>query len=482
MCQSGIASDCDHQLRQRLRRGGIWTLVCRSGGIVAVMTVHILLARSLTAEDFGAFVIASSLAVCFSMLAMFGLNTLLCRYVAESLAVDSPRRAALGVWLSIRIGAVSLLVAAIAGGTCAHLLGEYGFDMPQLSRVSVAVAVWILLLAAGQMIAELFRGLHHLFAASALGGVTGGLVSNFLFLALLAVAAARGELSFDAAVMLVLPASFAAVVIGGMSLYLFAWPRVSATDHDERHDLPTLSLRHVLGDAWPIALVQTVSFAVAQLDIWTVARFADEADLAFYAVARRVSLLVALPLTLVSLAIASSISELHARRDKQRLSKIVRGAANVSTAITLLLISGILFNAEGILALGFGSTYAAGAGALRILCVGQLVYVLSGPSGVMLMMTGHQQIPLRITLATLPLYLLGPWAVVRYGADGMALVSASYLVFNNLLQWIAVRRSLGNSHARHVRADSANSICMTQTGKGRNDENQRSADLCPLFQ
>ena len=77
MRQPETVTDCDRRLRQRLRRGGIWTLVCRSGGIVAVTAVHILLAQSLTAEDFGAFVIASSLAVFFSMAAMFGLNTLL---------------------------------------------------------------------------------------------------------------------------------------------------------------------------------------------------------------------------------------------------------------------------------------------------------------------------------------------------------------------------------------------------------------------
>ncbi len=445
-------SDCDRQLRQRLHRGGIWTVTCRSAGIATVMAVHMLLARFLTAEDFGAFVIASSLAVFFSMLAMFGLNTLLCRYVAESLAVDSPRRAALVICLSSRIGLVSLLLAAIAGGACAHLVGEYGFDMPQLSRVSVAVAAWIVLLAVGQMIAELFRGLHHLFAASALGGVTGGLISNLLFLGLLTGAAARGTMSFETAVMLVLPALLAAVVLGAVSLYLFAWPRADEVEDYAGHDLPKLTLRQVLGDAWPIALVQTVSFGVAQLDIWTVARFAGEADLAFYAVARRVSLLVALPLTLVSLAIASSISELHARHDKQRLARVIRGAANVSTVMTLLLIAGIFIGAEWILAIGFGSEYQAGAGALRILCVGQLVYVLSGPSGVTLMMTGHQQIPLRITLATLPLYALGPWVVVRYGGEGMAFVSASYLVLNNLLQWIAVRRSLGIcTHATLVR-------------------------------
>jgi O-antigen/teichoic acid export membrane protein len=352
------------------------------------------------------------------------------------------------VWLSSRIGAASLLVAAVAGGTSVHLLGEHGFAMPQLSRVSVVVAAWIVLLAVGQMIAELFRGLHHLFAASVLGGVTGGLASNILFLALLTAAAARGSVSFETAVTLVIPASFAVVVLSAICLYLFAWPRTSTNEDNTGHDLPNLSLRQVLGDAWPIALVQAVSFGVAQLDIWTVARFGGEADLAVYAIARRVSLLVALPLTLVSLAIASSISELHARRDRQRLSRVIRGAANVSTVTTLLLIAGMMFGAEWILATGFGAAYHAGAGALRILCVGQLVYVLSGPSGVTLMMTGHQQIPLRITLATLPLYGLGPWVVVRYGGAGMAFVSASYLVLNNLLQWIAVRRSLGiRTHA-----------------------------------
>jgi O-antigen/teichoic acid export membrane protein len=238
------------------------------------------------------------------------------------------------------------------------------------------------------------------------------------------------------------------MVIGGICLYLFAWPQTESATREDPPRLPSLSIRRILGDAWPIALVQIVGFGVAQLDVWTVATFANDTDLAVYAIARRISLLVALPLTLASLAIASSISELHARQDKQRLSWVIRGAATLSTAVTLLLIVAVTLKAELILQLGFGADYRAGADALRILCLGQLVYALSGPSGVTLMMTGRQQIPLWTTLATLPVYSLGPWAVVQYGAEGMAVVSASFLAVNNFLQWFAVRRSLGiGTHA-----------------------------------
>ena len=63
----------------RLRQGGAWTVGGRTIGMAMVLAQLIVLARTVPTADFKAYVLASTIVVCFSMAAMFGINTLICR-------------------------------------------------------------------------------------------------------------------------------------------------------------------------------------------------------------------------------------------------------------------------------------------------------------------------------------------------------------------------------------------------------------------
>ena len=92
----------------------------------------------------------------------------------------------------------------------------------------------------------------------------------------------------------------------------------------------------------------------------------------------------------------------------------------------------------------FGQNATAGALALTILTLSQLVNVASGPVGSLLVMSGHQDLVRNSTLATVLLQLgLCLWLIPAYGALGAAITAAAGVTTKNLINVIMVRKHLG---------------------------------------
>ncbi len=439
MTMVALSSQADHSLVRRLRQGGLWTFSGRTTGMAMVMATHIVLARIMPTAEFATFVLASSVVVFFSRAAMFGLNTLVCRYLAESFGVKDPERARHALRWTVRIGAVSIASMGLVGWWLLHLLGDGLFHLPGLRESAGLIALWIMLLAISQILAEIFRGLHDLGMASILGGVSGGLASSTLFLlgiglTSLLIPIGFAEVALVAAASLVLPSIYAVILLRRR------WPRDAYSPPARpKHGLAPLTLASVTRETFPMMLVQVLSFGLAQLDIWIVGACCSDVELAYYGVARRLAFLVAIPLTQVNLVVASTISELHAQGDRGKLESVIRGAATVSAILTSAIFIVLASFPTAILDVTFGPTFYLAAGPLLILCWGQLIFAFTGPCGLTLMMTGHQCLSLWSLIATTFLFLFAPWAAAKYGLEAVALISALAISIHSIIQWVTVR-------------------------------------------
>lgn len=436
-------SGFESRLWHRLQRGGAWIVGGRTGGMAIVFAIYVFLARVMPTQGFATYVLVASFVVFFSMAAMLGLNTLVCRYVSESFAVGDADRAQTAARLVARLGTASIVTSGCLAWAGVELLGDTLFGMPDLGESAGLVAVWAMLLAASQILAETFRGLHNLPLAGVLGGASGGLASNAVFLlSLIITSYFVPVVDFSTVALLAVGSLFLATSAAAIYLHC-SWPRDPRRLRAASHDLSTLSARSVVQEALPVMLVHVFSFGLAQLDIWVVGACCSGPELTVYAVARRLSLLVAIPLTQISLVVTSSVSELYARSDRVQLQRVVKGASTISALATLIPVVAMLALAAPLLEFAFGGGFDSGAKLLRILLVGQLVFALTGPCGVALMMTGHQRMSLYSLLAAVPIYVLIPWVATTYGPSAVAIVFASALSLQNVTQWIVVRNVLG---------------------------------------
>jgi len=94
------------------------------------------------------------------------------------------------------------------------------------------------------------------------------------------------------------------------------------TDRDELHSLVPVCV--------PLMIMGGLSFAAAQADLWIAGTLATGNDVALYAAARRLVVMVAMPLQMVNLTVMSSVPALYFQGRKVELQRLLRLAASIS--------------------------------------------------------------------------------------------------------------------------------------------------------
>lgn len=132
------------------------------------------------------------------------------------------------------------------------------------------------------------------------------------------------------------------------------------------------------------------------------------------------------------------ISSTIATGDMAQVARLTRSATRLATVMVLPPMILIFLFAEQVLGL-IAPQFTQAAGALRIITACQGLYVITGPAGLTLAMTGHERINLLISLGgTGLLLLLAPLAAYTWGLEGLATAVGLTLVANNLVSLAAL--------------------------------------------
>lgn len=429
--------------RPATRRGAAWVIAGRTMGIAATMLINVVLARWLSPDDFGLFLLLSSGLGFASLLAMFGLSVAIVRFVPESLGRGDLARARQAMGMICCVSAVTISATA---GLVALGLAYWGsalFGLPNVPAIVPMVAVGVVLLALSQLTGEAFRSLHELRLASLFtGGQAGGLLSSLVFLLLVAAAVVMAKPSFLMALSLNLVAMAVSLPLAVFGLLrvtrarLAGVPTVAATS--------PISMSELLRFCLPMLIIQLLTCVSMQADLWIAGASCPHNQLALYGAARRVMLLVSMPLQMVNLTVMASIAELHGQQRLKEIESLLRGAASwaawpSTVAIVILIVAG-----GPVLELLFGPYFRQAAGPLRILAVGQLFLVCAGAAGYALEMTGRQMCSLLVNfLDAVAMVAIGTWAANQYGIVGLAVASTFVVASHSIVIWVLARRLVG---------------------------------------
>lgn len=431
--------------QRRLAGGAFWVLVGRGLGMGVTLVSQVALTRLLSPDDFGRWVLLSSVVAFASTLAMLGLGSALLKQLAASAAVGEAgcaRRQLRRGWI------VALTSTAILAAILPWVLALVPFGVPQTAVVLGLAVGNLALLTWQQLLAECLRGLHEQRWANLLtGGAWGGPAQNLVMLVLLLSAAAFTTPSLELLLALNLLAFVCTLPAGVVALgnaWKSAFPVEGAAAGGEQPPAASDSLGELLRLCVPLMLVQLMVFLTVQADLWLAGWYCASGDVALYGAARRGMMLVFAPLQLAHLAVVAHIAQLHALDRRQELERMLRWVATLA-AVPSTLVSLVLLVAGGaILALLCGPFYRDAAGVLAVMVLGQMVYVWGGASDLTLNMTGHQRVSLAVHVVSV-LALLGLGALVgpRYGILGLAWTSTGVVVLRTLADWWLVRRLLG---------------------------------------
>lgn len=426
-----------------LPRGAIWVVLGRMANVAATALVAFVVPRCLPEAECGRFWLAQSWLGLLCLLAAAGLPLAIVKLLGEALAARhrQPLRAALRSSLGVLMASSMVVTTAVAGWLLASGGGWLGLNSAGL----VALVVALGLLSWQLVLVEATRGLGELRWASLFaGGQFGGPIAALLFaIGLMIAAMLRAS---TAATALEIHAASLVATLPLVALGLtFAWRKTIAPL--SLGSLPATELigtRTVLALSLPILATQLLAFVTLSADLLLAGYYLPKPDIALLGQSRRLLLLLQVPSQMALGAILPAVARLYAERKHDRLERLLRRTATL-TALAALPVAAILLAAGGsVLGLLFGDFYRQGAPLLAALAIGQVIAVNSGLAGYVLLMAGQQRAVVIVNGCTAVLMLFaGSLAAAFGGLLPLAIVAASILALQSLLEWWLAHRLLG---------------------------------------
>lgn len=420
-------------MRSRLLRGTFWAILSRIGGIGFGLAFNVLLARMLTPEEMGAYFLAMSVIALAAGFGQMGLSQVVVRLVAESMSVGMLGRARQAVQRAMSLSLVGGIVVALlfylaAGDFIAlHVLHSEG-----VHSVIGLISLSIVIVSLQGVVTETYRGFHDIRAASLLGSVLIPAVSVGL-LALLWVNQEHVNLH-----------QVFVLTVAGLIVALIV-PAVLLRDRIVNlQGAGRVTYQELISIGWPLCLIQMAVFVATQADLWIVGAFFSERDAAIYGSVQKLLMFMTMTHSLVVAVAQSTVAELFAKGETQKLERMIQGLAFVACVPSGLLLLAFVFFGGDMLALVFGEFYRGGSILLLFIGAGHFICMLLGPAGMVLTMTGHQKQAMIIVMGTsLATIVMAVMFAKVFGIVGVAVAWGIGAVMYGFGTWLLAYRKLG---------------------------------------
>jgi len=413
---------------------GIDTIAKKAGfsgfGEVAALCINfftvVLITRIAGAKIYGIFLIAEGVITILIVLSLCGMKNGIVRYVSFYKAKDDPSRikgiilSALltGICLSVLVSVVTFLFSKIIAVNIFH-------------EIEVSLAIKILVISVPFLvIKEIFLSTIHGFQAIKELVFVNQLMkpsAKFLFTAVFFLLGLKlmGVLFAYIITSIILVVS-AGIILSRMFPFI---------DHNLR---PLYSTKEFLNFSWPLFLTQFLSIIIHWTDIMMLGYFLSSKEVGIYGVVLKVGPFIVMPLLAFNLVFSPLISELHTKGELDRLGAhfklITKWILLFSFPIFIFL---ILFPGH-ILSL-FGGEFSPARIPLFLICLGELINSITGPSGYMIMMTGRPKLSLlNSTLMGGLNIILNYLLIPRYGMQGAAFATCFSMSFINIIRVVEI--------------------------------------------
>ncbi len=430
-------------LSHRILRGGAWTLVSRVGSMGSLFLLTVVLARSMPKSEAAAFMTATSAVPFLAMLATMGVPLTLVRVLRAEVDTAHQRRTAL-------VGALKLSGAGCVLSMAGYLLAASQFpdeakwlvlrDMPW------AVCAWFAMAGLAMIAATYLQAEEHFQAAALVGARSGGLIPNGLALVAATLLSVGGWLTIGRVLTVQISAYVAALAVAAWIIgrTLRRGPAELAAAAGGPPAAKHYGARWYFAESWPNLINQLINVTMAEVDLFWVAWMVNDAAVADYGVIRGLRLLVTAPLMVAAIALPPFVAELHGRGDLKRLERLVRGVATIVALPSLIALVVLMAAPATVLRLVAGEAFVGAASALQIMCVGAIIFVLTGNNGLTLVMTGRQRELMVWSVASLAFYgVIMPPLVSRYGIVGAATAFTLQTIVQNVSVTLRVKQIMG---------------------------------------
>lgn len=399
--------------------------------------LNVVLARQLGATGTGVFYLVLSCISIAIMVGQFGLGQSLLRFVSVGSSQEDWVAVKGVLKLSHRICLIVSFFITIIIYFSAQLLATYVFHKEGLEGLIKLMALAIIPGALYVLNGYTLQGLNKIKSSIFINGVSTPMFGTAMMLVFIPFFGVKGAvLSF------VLSAWFT-VIVSYYLLRTFA-PQLTGVKSD--FAVSTLLQSNVPLFWVSLAQLTMVWSSSIMLGVW-----GTESDVGIFSIANKVAILISFILSCVNTVIAPKFAALYQAGNRKELQEV-----SVQATVLLCLISTpvllVLMVYPALVLSIFGGKFIEGVGVLRILALGQFMYVVTGAVGFLLTMSGKETV-MRSIMVFSAFLLVGMNFVLipRFGAMGAAVATSISLVAQNLIIVVAVWRIIGVSPLPIVR-------------------------------
>lgn len=413
-----------------LARGTILAFVLRVAGSGLAFAFNVAIARLLGAEGAGLFFLALSVTAIGSEIGRIGLDNALLRFVATHATHGEWGKVKAVHTLGIRLALVVSGVLSLLGFFLADWLATWLLNKPELTEPLRWMSLSILPLAILNLQAASLKGLKRIRDAMLIQSIGLPLVSLLLIWPLATAAGVEGiSWAYLAATLLV-------AVLGA-----WAWRNNTIAWRDEA--VSHYPFKEIWRSCKPLFVISLMSALQTWAPLLLLGIWVSSDEVGVFGAAMRLSILVSFLLVTLNNVIAPKFAELYATGDLTAMGQMARRAAAVLTLMVSPIFLLLFFFSSEVMQL-FGPGFSVGGGVLTILLLGQLVNVVTGSVGFMLMMSGNESAIRTIVVAsTAVLLILMLLLTPEMGGVGAAVSVSIALAGQNLLSVIVVYKKFG---------------------------------------
>lgn len=188
----------------------------------------------------------------------------------------------------------------------------------------------------------------------------------------------------------------------------------------------------------PLLFVGILTFFLYQTDILMLGYFLTSEKVGIYKVAAQISALVVVFLSSFNLIFGPIISEIYSQGAREELKTLFQAVTKWIFYLSLPLFLIIFILPNEILNL-FGSGFIEARNVVLILALAQLINAGTGNTGLILIMSGRQNIELFNTIGLFVFNFVGNLLLIPvYGIIGAAIATSATVVFFNILKLLEV--------------------------------------------
>jgi O-antigen/teichoic acid export membrane protein len=415
---------------RELARGTLISVAMKVIGAGLGFGFNVVVARLLGAEGAGLYFLALAVTVTGSIIGRVGLDNTLLRFVATYAAREEWGQVWAAHALGMRIAVAASSVLALLGFCFAPLIAEYVFSKPELTEPLGWMCLSILPLTLLNLQAESMKGMKRIRDAVLVQDIGVPLFGLMLIWPLANISGIEG----------VAWAYFTATLLVAM-LGTWGWRQAVSGNKAAPEKFPFAEL---WASCRPLFVTSLINRAILPWGpLFFLGFWVSSQEVGVFGAASRVAMLVSfLPLA-INNVVSPKFAELFSKGNLQSLGTTARRTAALVTVLVSPLFILLLFQSDWVMGI-YGKEFEMGGAVLIVLIIGQMVNVITGSVGSLLIMSGNESKFNHANLFALGLQIVLLFLLVpRYGVHGAALASALSVIAVNVISTYLVYRAMG---------------------------------------